>query len=514
MSSLIPSLVFGQRGTRLRVFVSSDGSLADEREAAREAIESVGLIPVMYEDWGAIDKPMERAYLEQVRASDIYIGLFQRKYSKPTEDEFREAGNIRIPRFIYLRQGKRKPEKNLAEFVRQISNPQEGLIYKPYTSLRELREWIRNNLIDFLCENAKEGLNRALLAADSDKVISREIPLAQVREFESDVSPGVIKAGERLKIRIRFSGSLTNGLATAQIVHKSSRFAFWTPNGDTWNPYLDLGLVNGPMEGRVFEWVIEIPPWILPGKIGVSPGIWEDPLGRPAKDRRVVSLGSHEVTVRESQDIIARDLVEVYRKILNRDPDQIGIRDWYNAIASKQVDLGRMLVDGFLKSPEFRVEILHKAFSIDCPSDDRKHWVKMIQQGAASIQNVIGHLYSVALAGGGLPKKQIDAAVKVSERLGASLMHEDDFTSILEGAVAERSRILPFAVVRTLNSDRFIINMIFKCTKGEFQSPYEVTSVQEELSRAGDRFGFFWALWKKSIVESGPSDETSQIPKL
>src|SRR5512140_19630 len=65
---------------RLRVFVSSTlQELADERAAARQAIEQLRLAPVMFE-LGARPHPpkdLYRAYLDQ---SHIFIGLYWQKY--------------------------------------------------------------------------------------------------------------------------------------------------------------------------------------------------------------------------------------------------------------------------------------------------------------------------------------------------------------------------------------------------------------------------------------------------
>jgi Domain of unknown function (DUF4062) len=65
---------------RVRVFVSSTmQELAAERQAARAAIESLRLTPVMFE-LGARPHPpraVYRAYLEQ---SDVFVGLYWESY--------------------------------------------------------------------------------------------------------------------------------------------------------------------------------------------------------------------------------------------------------------------------------------------------------------------------------------------------------------------------------------------------------------------------------------------------
>ena len=93
---------------RLRVFVSSTlGELADERAAAREAVEGLRLTPVMFE-LGARPHPpraLYRAYLEQ---SDVFVGIYWQRYGwvapdmdvSGLEDEYVLSEGM--PRLLYV----------------------------------------------------------------------------------------------------------------------------------------------------------------------------------------------------------------------------------------------------------------------------------------------------------------------------------------------------------------------------------------------------------------------------
>src|SRR4029078_4248095 len=94
-----------------RVFVSSTlRELADERRAARSAIERLHLAPVMFELGARPHPPRElyRAYLDQ---SDVLVGLYWQEYgwiapdeeSSGLEDEYRLAPRD-MPKLIYLKQ--------------------------------------------------------------------------------------------------------------------------------------------------------------------------------------------------------------------------------------------------------------------------------------------------------------------------------------------------------------------------------------------------------------------------
>src|SRR3954453_23548065 len=94
---------------RLRVFVSSTlGELANERTAARRAIEALHLTPVMFE-LGARPHParaLYRAYLDQ---SHVFLGMYWQSYGwvapdeeiSGLEDEYRLSGSR--PRLVYIK---------------------------------------------------------------------------------------------------------------------------------------------------------------------------------------------------------------------------------------------------------------------------------------------------------------------------------------------------------------------------------------------------------------------------
>jgi hypothetical protein len=72
-----------------RAFISSVMSeLADERLAAAEGARSVGIRPIMFEEFGGRDADPEQAYLSEVESADIYIGILGRRYGKPLKSRF------------------------------------------------------------------------------------------------------------------------------------------------------------------------------------------------------------------------------------------------------------------------------------------------------------------------------------------------------------------------------------------------------------------------------------------
>lgn len=94
-----------------RVFVSSlITDMPAERSAARTAIETVGATPIMFEDLGPQDVSAEQAYLAGVRSSDVYVGMWGRRYGvrmpdgySATHAEFLEAerNGLRLCLFVH-----------------------------------------------------------------------------------------------------------------------------------------------------------------------------------------------------------------------------------------------------------------------------------------------------------------------------------------------------------------------------------------------------------------------------
>src|SRR5438034_3488305 len=128
---------------RVRVFVSSTlDELAPERQAAREAITQLRLIPVLFESGARPYPPRElyRAYLAQ---SDIFLGLYWQRYGwvAPTmqvsglEDEYQLATDK--PRLIYLKTPARAREPRLQALLDRI-RAEDTASYQKFATAEEL----------------------------------------------------------------------------------------------------------------------------------------------------------------------------------------------------------------------------------------------------------------------------------------------------------------------------------------------------------------------------------------
>jgi Domain of unknown function (DUF4062) len=72
-----------------QVFISSVMSeLPAERQAVANAVRTVGLVPVMFEEFGAREADAEEAYLAEVESAEIFIGILGRRYGKPLKSRY------------------------------------------------------------------------------------------------------------------------------------------------------------------------------------------------------------------------------------------------------------------------------------------------------------------------------------------------------------------------------------------------------------------------------------------
>src|SRR5512141_3095421 len=150
---------------RLRVFVSSTlQELADERLAAREAIEHLRLTPVMFE-LGALPHPprdLYRAYLDQ---SHIFIGIYWQKYGwvapgeavSGLEDEYQLSGHK--PKLIYIKVPAPEREPRLKDLLEQVKSVAS---YNYCATAAELRELTANDLSLLLTARVEAPAEREL----------------------------------------------------------------------------------------------------------------------------------------------------------------------------------------------------------------------------------------------------------------------------------------------------------------------------------------------------------------
>ena len=142
---------------RVRVFVSSTlGELAAERQAVRDAVTRLRLVPVLFE-LGARPhppRPVYRAYLAQ---SQVFVGIYWQSYGwvapgeqvSGLEDEYRLSAGL--PRLIYVESPAPDREPRLTELLARIRD-EGGVSYQHFSDPAGLQRLVENDLAVLLSE--------------------------------------------------------------------------------------------------------------------------------------------------------------------------------------------------------------------------------------------------------------------------------------------------------------------------------------------------------------------------
>jgi hypothetical protein len=90
-------------GRRLRAFISSRmQELAPERKVIRSALGELLVEAFVFEmEAGARPQSIQETYLEEVEASDLYVGIFWKGYGSYTIEEFEHAQILGMNCLIY-----------------------------------------------------------------------------------------------------------------------------------------------------------------------------------------------------------------------------------------------------------------------------------------------------------------------------------------------------------------------------------------------------------------------------
>lgn len=152
--------------TKYKIFVSGvQKELQGERQAVKELVAENYLLKeyfavFIFEDLPAKSKSAEKVYLEEVRESDIYIGIFGNEYGKTgkdslsaTEKEYSEAKKKGREILIFIKGDDSKRKERLKKLLSRIKDNTKGHCYERFSSIEELKTGLFKSLIDFLkCE--------------------------------------------------------------------------------------------------------------------------------------------------------------------------------------------------------------------------------------------------------------------------------------------------------------------------------------------------------------------------
>jgi eukaryotic-like serine/threonine-protein kinase len=176
---------------RLRVFVSSKmQELAPERQALKLALDDLKVDAWVFEqDAGARPESIQKAFLDEVEAADLYVGLFWTGYGDYTIEEYEHARKLGKDCLIYEKRadldGERDPR--LQAFLDRVGNVETGLTIKWFNEPAELTEAIKNDIqrlqARIFRERRASRITRNLTLAEEKERNELLILLCKVKEF-------------------------------------------------------------------------------------------------------------------------------------------------------------------------------------------------------------------------------------------------------------------------------------------------------------------------------------------
>jgi len=155
--------------TRYRVFISSTiEDLQDARlqvDAELSATEIFDVVRV--EKLPAVDEPSRRLCLDEVRLADALVLILGHRYGfvpvannpdgfSVTHLEYREAKRLGKPIFAFIRDNS-SPEERMVEFIREVSDFDEGVVRKKWLLVENLRIEARRALLFWLARRARDS---------------------------------------------------------------------------------------------------------------------------------------------------------------------------------------------------------------------------------------------------------------------------------------------------------------------------------------------------------------------
>lgn len=208
----------------MNVFISSVISGFESfREAAADAVASLGYEVIRAEDFGATASSPQEACLDGVRKADLTVAVLGARYGEKqrsglsaTHEEYREARGRQPVLAFVQEQVDYEPEQ--AEFIREVREWETGTLTGSFATEDELRTAVTKGLHDHAVTAASGSVNDEELLALAESGVDAE------RSFRFSANPEVflsLAAGPRQGV---LRPSELEDRAIAQTIQKEARF--------------------------------------------------------------------------------------------------------------------------------------------------------------------------------------------------------------------------------------------------------------------------------------------------
>jgi predicted ATPase len=177
---------------RLRVFVSSTlRELAAERQAVRDAVTRLRLVPVMFEQ-GARPHPAQQVYRSYVAQSQVFVGIYWQSYGwvAPGEqlsglnDEYVLSAGL--PRLIYVKSPAPNRDARLDRMLARIG--EDGVSYKHFADPSELQRLVEDDLALLLSERFELSQPRPAASATTSPAAALPAPTTPLQGRAPDLA--------------------------------------------------------------------------------------------------------------------------------------------------------------------------------------------------------------------------------------------------------------------------------------------------------------------------------------
>jgi predicted HTH transcriptional regulator len=210
---------------KYKIFVSGvQKELKAERQVMKDFILGDVLLSeyfdvFLFEDCPARSRSAEKAYLDEVNKSKIYIGILGSQYGNvgksgisPTEVEFREA-KAKHKEILFYIKGDSITDKNrdigVHKLIGEIKDPKAGYSYRRFNTTKELTDRVYESLISFLKERGEVGRDNfdqricegATFSDIDNKIVQQFLKTARnKRNFPLDVNTSTKDVFVHLKL--------------------------------------------------------------------------------------------------------------------------------------------------------------------------------------------------------------------------------------------------------------------------------------------------------------------------
>ena len=163
---------------KIRVFISSSlTELEGEREIAQETISQLNLEPVLFESLPAMDKPLESAYLDEIKRSHIFVLMLWKDLTDAVEKEYNSAVEFGIPILLLVksptfREARTPRLESLIDRTVECDSVQKTQCVpfrKKFRTLSDLRYELKEGLMKLISDRFTEPV----LTTTSLEVISK-----------------------------------------------------------------------------------------------------------------------------------------------------------------------------------------------------------------------------------------------------------------------------------------------------------------------------------------------------